>query len=126
MKPLLTIPLILLLTSCAPRPLYQPSRTDDGTVIDTRVGQLFRIILDSNPTTGYRWKYSEDPEGLVSLVESKYDPGHPERIGGGGFDLWIFEGVKPGKTTITFEYLRPWETGVEPVKRVRYEVRVLY
>ena len=126
MKPHLTIPLILLLTSCAPRPLYQPSLTDDGTVITTRVGSQFRIALDTNPTTGYEWKYREDPEGLVRLVESKYDPSHPERIGGGGFDLWIFEGVETGETRITFEYVRACEAGVEPVKKVRYEVRVEY
>lgn len=96
MKLFTAIPLILLLTSCTQCPANQPSGTEEGTVITTRVGQQFRIVLDSNPTTGYQWKYTEDPEDLLKLVDSKYDPGHPERIGGGGFDFWYmgFPGVE--------------------------------
>jgi len=36
-------------------------------------------------------------------------------VGTGGKEVWTFEGVRPGETTIDLEYVRPWETGVEPV-----------
>jgi len=29
--------------------------------------------------------------------------------------VWTFEGVRPGETTVDMEYVRPWETGLEPV-----------
>ena len=36
-------------------------------------------------------------------------------VGAGGKEIWTFKGVSPGETTITLEYVRPWETGVQPV-----------
>ncbi len=125
MKPLLTIPIILLLTSCSQCPINQPSQTADTTVITTRVGEVFQITLHSNPTTGYRWRLGEDgAEGMVKLIGSEFVAPDTQRLGAGGLEVWTFRGVKPGKTILPFEYARPWEKGVEPKKTVRYEVGV--
>lgn len=35
--------------------------------------------------------------------------------GAGGKEIWTFEGVRPGETTVELQYVRPWEEGVEPV-----------
>ena len=85
-------------------------------MITAKVGEEFTITLDSNPTTGYQWKLSDNlTEGIVKLVKLEYLAPETEMVGTGGKEVWTFEGVRPGETTIDLEYVRPWETGVEPV-----------
>ena len=38
-----------------------------------------------------------------------------EMVGAGGQEVWTFKAIEPGETTIDMEYVRPWETGIEPV-----------
>ena len=85
-------------------------------MITTKVGEEFTITLDSNPTTGYQWKLSDNfTEGIVKLVKSEYVAPETEMRGAGGQEVWTFKALEPGETTVEMEYVRPWETGVEPV-----------
>ena len=116
MKTLLIIPVILLLTGCTCTPVYTPEITEDSAIITTKVGEEFTITLDSNPTTGYQWKLSDNfTEGVVRLVKSEYVAPETEMVGAGGQEVWTFKAIEPGETTIDMEYVRPWETGIEPV-----------
>jgi len=84
---------------------------DSGQTIDIDVNQQFVIALGSNPTTGYRWQVSYD-EGMLELVESKYEMGGEAKqgiVGAGGVDLFRFKALKSGETKITMVYRRPWE-----------------
>ena len=47
-----------------------------------------------------------------------------EMVGAGGKEVWTFQGVRPGETTVGLEYVRPWETGVNPVVVKSYGVTV--
>ena len=94
-------------------------------MITAKVGEEFTIVLDSNPTTGYSWKLSDNfSGGIVQLVSSSYIPPVTRRKGAGGEEIWRFKAVAAGKTTISLEYIRPWEKGVQPVAVKSYEVTV--
>lgn len=95
-----------------------------GTVTVAQ-GREFMITRDANPGTGYRWQLAAPPdERVVTLVRSEFTPGAPDRAGAPGVQVWTFRAVAPGETTLVFEYVRPWETGVPPARRDEVTVRV--
>lgn len=85
--------------------------TDPKTPIEVPAGQEFTITLESNPTTGFSWQLSGPlDESVVQLVGSSYNSGQPGLPGAGGEEIWTFQSVGTGETSITLEYRRPWET----------------
>ncbi len=82
--------------------------TDPAQPITARVGEAFRITLDSNPTTAYTWRLAAPLPDSVRLVDSRYfpSPGATHLIGAGGSEAWTFQGVHPGQGTIQLEYAR--------------------
>ena len=91
------------------------------------------IELEGNPTTGYSWAYTMEPEGIVREVSAEYrrvpEPGNsaevPEgRAGRGGVFVFVFESLKPGTAELRFRYARPWESGTEPAARENYVLAV--
>ncbi len=91
-----------------------------------KVNKEFRVILKSNPTTGYSWTAKFDPN-YAQLINSKYIPykTKPGIVGSGGIQIFTFKAIKPGKTQITMEYQRPWAETVPPLKEVKYNLFIL-
>ena len=107
----------------------------------TFVGQKLSIGLEANPTTGYAWNMTYDPE-YFSLVGQEYIPfgggdqyssssmqsGYtaaadlPLIEGSGGMMVWTFEALQTGQSSIVCKYKRPWET--LPVYRVRHVINI--
>lgn len=77
-----------------------------------RVGQTVKIMLKSNPTTGYSWQINPplSQQAIIYLQSKGFKSPKNPRIGQGGSQYWVFKGKKPGKTTVSLEYKRPWET----------------
>jgi inhibitor of cysteine peptidase len=100
--------LLVLASGCGSAPgVY--SKSESG--VDIRVEQQFTIALDSNPTTGYEWEAQFD-KSMLKLVETKFEPGEPVKpgiYGIGGKQMFIFQGLSQGKTSVTLMYKRPWE-----------------
>ena len=85
---------------------------------EVAVDGTLTVTLESNPTTGFEWE-------LVIITDETVleEEGHafmaPETgapLGAGGEEIWTFTALKEGKSTISMEYRRPWEQGVEPDK----------
>ncbi len=76
------------------------------------------IALYSNPTEGRQW--SEPPqisdEAVLQEVDHRYEPARglgcvPLPPGTGGQEVWTFEALEIGVSTISMEYTHPWEGG---------------
>ncbi|MCE5214206.1 MAG: protease inhibitor I42 family protein [Methanobacterium sp.] len=68
--------------------------------------QQFNVSLDSNPSTGYSWDVQYDPEYL-KLISQQYIPqdnGGGIIVGAGGTEVFTFETLKKGLTTLIFNY----------------------
>lgn len=88
------------------------SRGENGKTVAVESGQRFAIELDSNPGTGYKWSWIIKPDpDLIKLEEEFHRPrcGSMLLIGGSGVDVWTFQAIKAGCTTLEIEYRRPWE-----------------
>ena len=85
---------------------------------------MFNIELQSNPTTGYEWSLTMNPEGIISRKSKNYTSSASGRVGVGGIMSWTLASKKIGATTLTFKYHRPWEKDVEPTREVVFNINV--
>ena len=84
--------------------------------LEVAVGDTFKVILCSNPTTGFLWSESAqigDPT-VVEQTEHEFitpESETPPPVGTPGQEIWTFKALKEGTSTISLEYSRPWEGG---------------
>jgi inhibitor of cysteine peptidase len=81
--------------------------SNDTNEITARVGEVFSIEVESNPTTGYMWEPRFD-DNILKLVSSKFIP-MSKQMGSGGLQRFDFKASKPGRTIVKFIYKRTWE-----------------
>lgn len=94
------------------------------TVI-VKKGQMLKLELEANATTGYMWELTIGPERDVLSEVGKYRYIHKSRrIGEGGIQQYRFKTLKKGKESLLFEYKRPWEKEKEAVKKFKVKVIV--
>ena len=81
--------------------------------VEVAVGDSFRVILCSNPTTGFQWSEAQvsDQTVLKQTDHSFVPPGETGIVGAAGQDVWTFKALKEGESTVSTEYSRPWEGG---------------
>jgi inhibitor of cysteine peptidase len=102
-----------------------------GQTIEVSAGWLVTITLESNATTGFKWELSEPvDEGMLALIKSEYIPNSETSqdepvAGAGGTEVWTFETLAPGDTTISMAYSRPWEGGEKGAKTFTLTIRSL-
>jgi predicted secreted protein len=85
--------------------------------VHVQAGEEFAIALTSNPTTGHTWQADADMDYL-ELLGQEFE-GLGQGVGAGGQEAFTFRAVAQGKTEITFNYQRPWDTTPRNTKRVR-------
>jgi len=77
---------------------------------EIELNENFQLELDSNPTTGFAWKWTNKQSvTIVDSVGREYIPNTPVLTGSGGKEIWKFKGIKTGIDTIKLEYCRSWE-----------------
>lgn len=76
--------------------------SDSARQLEATAGEEFKIILNSNPSTGYHWEVvGELDKGVVEFVSKNYKADGLQVTGSGGKDVWVFKAVAAGTTTIT-------------------------
>jgi inhibitor of cysteine peptidase len=87
-----------------------------GESITTTQGRSFTITLRANPSTGYRWEPQFDRTAL-SLVDSVFisDPNPHNLVGVPGSQVFTFQGLTKGTTTVTFNNVSPSEIVTDQV-----------
>ncbi len=104
---------------CSPEAAPSKEYTDEKQPIEAAAGQQFIIALKSNPTTGYKWEATFDPNAL-KLVSDEYkqDASQPGMVGVGGVQRFTFQGLKAGKADVALTYRQPWPGGNTGEKKV--------
>ncbi|MDP3804570.1 MAG: protease inhibitor I42 family protein, partial [Candidatus Omnitrophota bacterium] len=92
-----------------------PEYSKADNPIEANIGTDFIITLESNRTTGYEWQLAKPlDKTIVDFVSSEYIKGSSDLIGSGGREMWRFKTVGLGKSTISFQYIRPLEKDTPP------------
>lgn len=110
LKPLLLMALFVAPAAFVALGTRAASRNNETVALS--VGASLAIVLSENPSTGYRWQI--DPAqstnlAIVRVVDAGYQAATNGLIGAPGSHHWRIETQAPGKATITFVYLRPWQ-----------------
>jgi len=83
--------------------------------VETIVGDSIEVTLASNPSTGFQWSESaqiSEPSVLEQKTHEYVPPGQQDGVvGAAGKEVWTFEALQQGTTTVSMEYGRPWEGG---------------
>ncbi len=96
---------------------------EQGKKNTINVGDLAKVTLESNPTTGYYWYESYSKKGILNLVSNDYVV-DSNLIGAGGKQTFTFKGVAKGDCTIILKYYRSFEGENKAIKVVSYNVKV--
>lgn len=110
--PFLILAFVLAGCGAKPTPPVVPTLviSDPGKTIEVTAGSEFKIIIDSNPSTGYHWELvGELDEHLVQFVSKDYRPDEPVLAGSGGVDVWTFKALAAGEAKIVLGYYPPAE-----------------
>ena len=92
----------------------------DSYTIEAKMGDMFSIVLDANPTTGYQWEVEFDSDN-IQLIDREYVTSSKEPLPGtGGYETFNFFALKPGNTNIKFSYLRSWVG--DAIETLAYEI----
>jgi len=73
------------------------------------------VTLCSNPTTGFQWEEAQISDQTVlqqtdrKFVGPESEP--PPPPGTPGQEVWTFQALKKGTSTVSVQYSRPWEGG---------------
>ncbi len=122
---------VLLVTSVALEPVDQPSPAcvdpivDPSAPIRARVGSQFAVAFESNPTTGFRWSITAEPDpAVIGLVSTEDLPPSTRPLGAPGLACFAFAAVGAGTTSVAFAYARSFEPGVPPATTANIDVIV--
>jgi len=100
---------------------------DHGKTVSAAVGASIKVSLTGNPTTGASWTIAQiegDAVEQVGQIEFQSRPHRPGMMGVGGKFHATFKAAKPGTSTVTLHYARPWEKDKPPAKTFRVTFQV--
>ncbi|MBU3665243.1 MAG: hypothetical protein FGM15_05115 [Chthoniobacterales bacterium] len=87
------------------------SAKNHGKIVRASTGNLVRISLESNPSTGYNWELRDFEDGVAIYHGSELvaRQGGNVLFGAPGDTVITLQAVKPGTQDIKLVYRRPWE-----------------
>lgn len=94
-----------------------------STPLTEHVGTRFLIALDSNKTTGYSWTAAVQGSAVTS-EGSAYQQSDGHAMGAPGRQIFVFDAMRKGTSTITLSYRRPWEHSTPAAKTLAFTVVV--
>jgi len=111
-----SFPTIVLTESIEPSEVFFSlkdfqSQSHISTTITIEVGERFKVVLGANPTVGFQWQENVgiDNKSIVRQIEHKSVASATGVLGSPIQDVWTFETLKKGTTTISIECSRPWK-----------------
>ena len=83
--------------------------------VEVAVDGSLMITLCSNPTTGFEWEPAEiSNQTVLEQVDHNFigpDSEPPPPPGTPGQEVWTFDALSKGTSTVSIDYSRPWEGG---------------
>ena len=111
---IVAISLCLVACSVAPS-LVSVDASYSGRQVEVAVGGSVIVILESNASTGFQWVLVNiGDETVLKNVANTYEaPEDTGMVGVPGKEIWTFDALKKGTSTIAMEYSQPWPNGTK-------------
>lgn len=84
---------------------------ENGKTVKAAIGNLVRITLESNPSTGFNWELRDFEFGAADFYSSDLVARKTGNVlfGAPGDTVITLQAIKPGKQDIKLVYRRQWE-----------------
>ena len=86
--------------------------------VEVGAGGTLTVTLCSNQTTGFMWSETAQisDQSVLQQTDHRFVPPEAEGVvGAAGKEVWTFNALKKGTSTVSVEYSRPWEGGEKGV-----------
>jgi inhibitor of cysteine peptidase len=97
------------------------TEADAGKSIEVGEGEEIVVVLEENPTTGYRWQVDRT-NGILELEGDSYTPDPEMRFGSGGKRELRFRRTGPGTGRLELKLWQEWEGESSVTKRFGVEI----
>ena len=100
------------------------TQEDNNATISLDVGDILKIILTENSTTGYTWEVDGDLALQLQQASSEQKKTHKGSAGGSGKRLLIYKVVNAGNGILRLKYLQPWtgDSSIENRFNIAFEL----
>lgn len=83
---------------------------DPAVPIVVEKGEEFSIVLESNPSSGYRWRLGKElDEKVITLQKVEFEEPKAGAAGQAGEERWTFKAAGLGRAEVVLEHVHPWE-----------------
>ena len=80
--------------------------------MEVKVNEIFQIIREENPSTGYTYFYEESTKGL-RILKTEYTPELIEvkkrLFGAPGYHIWTVKATSIGRQAVELYYGQEWD-----------------
>lgn len=88
-----------------------------------KVGQAFKVSMESKPSSGMRWRWAKKQNPLVdsvrmTCVNKALNSGSYSANSGNCEEVWTFRATTAGTDTVTLYYKSHWDVNPVVVKKV--------
>jgi len=111
-----TVAISLGLVACSSVPSQVSADASySGRQVEVAVGGSVIVTLESNASTGFQWVLVNigDETALKNVANTYEAPEDTGMVGAPGKEIWTFEALKKGTSTIAMEYSQPWPNGTK-------------
>lgn len=99
-----------------------PALTDPAQSISVKTGEIFMIVVETNPSTGYHWETIGELNG-VEVVSREYTASEPVMPGSGGVEVWTLKAVATGETSFALGNYPPG-TGTAYEQEISFTINI--
>lgn len=103
--------------------IYDISEKDNNKSYALKRGDLIKLSLEENPTTGYKWQIVNIDKNILTITNDKYQI-QSEGIGGGGIRNIEFKALQKGDTKIELKNFKIWEGEGESINEFEINLKV--
>jgi predicted secreted protein len=96
----------------------------EGGQVNAHPGDILKLTLEANPSTGYAWELAPMDAGVLALEGEPLIKPESDLIGAPVSQTFRFKAAGPGQVTLSLSYRRPWEEGVAPVRTYQADINV--
>ena len=114
-----------ILVTAVSASVHVVTEKDDKATVRMTMGDLIKIQVRTNPTTGFSWDLEYPHDALVLSKDEITQDRHPVGMVGYPSTQEIqLKPLKAGTSKIEMKYRRPWEKGKDPVRALTFTVVV--
>lgn len=98
--------------------------TQTGQKAEIEAGEVFEVVLEGNPTTGYSWEAQDLGTSLLVQQGETEFKADSSAVGSGGRETLRFKALAAGTTTLKLVYHRSWEKDVPPLQSFEANITI--